>query len=180
MASSTTTSRRYRARPYHRSPPRRHARAPLSGETHSRANSRTQTNARARRSRDRNAAPQRAHRTQRRLPVGRLAGSRIGHCAASVWLSLGSPISRAVPIGVRGSAVAGAMCPAFNLPRWHAGRVSLPRREVSAPAGHNVSVLGRHRMEKVVVLKYELTKSRDSTPHGVPLRVCVRVSPCVY
>ena len=133
-------SRRYRARPYHRSPPRRHARAPLSGETHSRANSRTQTNARARRSRDRNAAPQRAHRTQRRLPVGRLAGSRIGHCAASVWLSLGSPISRAVPIGVRGSAVAGAMCPAFNLPRWHAGRVSLPRREVSAPAGHNVSV----------------------------------------
>ena len=44
-----------------------------------------------------------------------------------------------------GSAVAGSMCPAFNVPRWHAGRVSLPRREVSAPAGHNVSVLARPR-----------------------------------
>ena len=146
LASSTRRFAQVRARPCHRSPPRRHARAPLSGETHSRANSRTQTNARARRSRDRNAAPRRAHRTQRRLPVGRLAGSRIGHCAAGVWRSwLGSPISRAVPIGVRGSAVAGSMCPAFNVPRWHAGRVSLPRREVSAPAGHNVSVLARPR-----------------------------------
>ena len=37
-----------------------------------------------------------------------------------------------------------------------------------------------YNLEKVLVLKYERTKSRDSTPHGVPLRVCVRVSPCVY
>ena len=86
-------SRRYRARPYHRSPPRRHARA-----LH-RSNAREYSDRRAhplrrRRSCDRNAAPRRAHRTQphaatlTRRPWH--AGSRISHwsyCAAGVWLS---------------------------------------------------------------------------------------------
>ena len=74
-------------------------------------------------------------------------------------------------------------------------RATLARWESIASSQRGVSTRGTQRqcagtatgatvttynLEKVLVLKYERTKSRDSTPHGVPLRVCVRVSPCVY
>ena len=84
-------SRRYRARPYHRSPPRRHARA-----LH-RSNAREYSDRRAhplrrRRSCDRNAAPRRAHRTQRRLPVGRGTPAHAYHIGHIVPQAFGSPM----------------------------------------------------------------------------------------
>ena len=104
LASSTRRFAQVRARPCHRSPPRRHARA-----LH-RSNAREYSDRRAhplrrRRSCDRNAAPRRAHRTQphaatlTRRPWH--AGSCISHwsyCAAGVW-ALALPCAMALGDG---------------------------------------------------------------------------------
>ena len=183
LASSTRRFAQVRARPCHRSPPRRHARAPLSGETHSRANSRTQTNARARRSRNRNAAPQRAltRRPSRWLTHWPLCRRRLAFLVRLSYFEGGADrCTRQCRCRLDVSSIQRA-----TLARWES--IASSQRGVSTRGTQRQcagtatgATVTTYNLEKVLVLKYERTKSRDSTPHGVPLRVCVRVSPCVY